>query len=61
MPASLTLDRSPESAPLSASDADEEEEILAEVAEDEPADEIRRLGRGRVSANPSPASLSVPA
>jgi len=30
---------SPESAPLSAPDEDEEEEILAEVAEDEPADE----------------------
>lgn len=34
---------SPESAPLSASDADEEEEVLAEIAEDEPADEAHDL------------------
>jgi hypothetical protein len=33
----------PASAPLSASDPDEDEEILAEIAEDEPADEADDL------------------
>ena len=43
MPASLTLDRRQRQLPYPASDADEEEEILAEAAEDEPADEIDDL------------------